>query len=768
METSDEIRKAMELYALERYQEARLIFESQLVTHPESMEVLSGLISTLAALKDYSALRRTIQRSLMRQPDNVVLLCQLALCELEMNSVDAAMTYFRIAIDKDPSFLPSYLHLSELEYQSKEYEKAIRIARKGIYVDERNVVLHMTLGKAARMSLQPELARRHWRRALHHEPQNEEALQFLAALALEEGQSAQAWALALRIDRINTQSPVAPMVKGMIRLEQGDLTAAAACFRRVVEIDPNDSKGWHQLGTALYQQGTFTEAQIAFRQCVELCPSMSRGWHNLGKTHQELKAYEEALGAYQVALDLDPGFTGSLAGVVQTKRLLCDWSNINTLQADLIERLGKVDDIDDIATIPLLLHTMISERGTDHLALAKKWVAQQTCEESTGAHRVPFGPSRKCRIAYLTHDCKEHPMAQLMVNVFELHNRSEFEVFCYSTGPDDGSLYRKRIESGVDHFVDASTWAHERLAQRIREDDIHILIDLMGHTHGARFPVLAMRPAPIQVTWLGYPGTTGAHFIDYIFVDKCVAPKENEGHFSEKCAYLTVYQPNDSTLPFPERLARESVGLPLDSIVLGCFCRAEKFDPILFDVWMSILKKHPKTVLWLYVPNVATQTHLLAFGQRYGLDETRILFADKIPKSKHLRRLTTLDLALDTRVYNGHTTTSDALLAGVPVITLAGDHFASRVSASLLHVQGLQECVTHSVAEYAQMVSHLVENKVALHELRMKTNQARSAGPLFQTHRIVREVEHRLWQMVHRYESGEQPGVLEGSFDGES
>ena len=199
---------------------------------------------------------------------------------------------------------------------------------------------------------------------------------------------------------------------------------------------------------------------------------------------------------------------------------------------------------------------------------------------------------------------------------------------------------------GVDHFVDASSLSDNALTRRIQDDEIHVLIDLMGHTHGVRFPVLARRAAPIQITWLGYPGTTGADFMDYIFVDATVVPPEAAVHFTETPAYLSVYQPNDSTLPFPELYSREAAGLPADALVLGCFCRPEKLDPVLFDVWLDVLRDNPRTVLWLYAPEPVVRENLVSYAAKHGCDNGRIFFADKVPKRDHLRRLTAIDIVL--------------------------------------------------------------------------------------------------------------------------
>jgi protein O-GlcNAc transferase len=344
-----------------------------------------------------------------------------------------------------------------------------------------------------------------------------------------------------------------------------------------------------------------------------------------------------------------------------------------------------------------------------------------------------------------------------------LHNRNEFKVFSYSYGPSDGSHYRKKIEQGCDRLTDLRHLGDRDAAKQIYDDQVHILVDLMGHTGNSRLGICAYRPAPVQVTYLGYPGGTGAEFFDYMITDRTVSPKEHASFYSENLVYMPhSYQVNDHLQIISEKdWKRRDFGLPEKSFVFCSFSQPFKIEPLMFDIWMNILKQIPESVLWLLCRNASAEENLKREAESRGVSSARLVFAKELPKGEHLARQRHADLVLDTRIYNGHTTTSDALWAGVPLITLQGDHFASRVSASLLKAVGLSELITHSLKEYEKLAVRLSGNPPELMEIRQKLERNLHTEPLFDTPRFVKNLEKAYQEMWRIYKTGEKPKMIE-------
>ena len=345
----------------------------------------------------------------------------------------------------------------------------------------------------------------------------------------------------------------------------------------------------------------------------------------------------------------------------------------------------------------------------------------------------------------------------MIAELFEIHDRNRFEIIGVSYGPDDGSNIRSRLIKSFDRFFDVATRTDEEIAKLLRDLKIHIAVDLKGHTTDARLGILARRAAPIQATYLGFPGTSGADFIDYVIADKIVLPADQQPFFSENIVHLPdSYQVNDSkrqiSSPIP---SRDELGLPEDGFVFCCFNNTWKLTSGLFDIWMRLLTATENSVLWLYQSNALAAVNLCKEAQARGVDPARLVFAPHKDVPEHLARLTRADLFLDTLPYNAHTTASDALWAGVPVVTCLGQTFAGRVAASLLHAVGLPELVTKSLEEYEALALQLATEPVLLASIKQKLQQNRLTAPLFDSERFRRHIEAgyaTMWEMQQRGE----------------
>jgi predicted O-linked N-acetylglucosamine transferase (SPINDLY family) len=400
---------------------------------------------------------------------------------------------------------------------------------------------------------------------------------------------------------------------------------------------------------------------------------------------------------------------------------------------------------------------------------------QRRCAENWAANR--YGPllaegrarpahaclksSAKLRIGYLSGDFRLHPLAFLASELFELHDREHFEITAYSYGTDDGTPARRRLQRAFDRFVDIRPQSLHETAQRIAQDGIDILVDLTGFTQTSRSGILALRPAPIRINWLGYPGSMGGTIADYLIADACIVPAGAEAHYGERLVRLPdTYQPNDRQRPQAEAPERSSCGLPDDAFVFCCFNQSFKITPQVFDVWMNILRPIPRGVLWLLECNRWARDNLLRQAQARGIDPARIVFAPRVPIGQHLARQRLADLFLDTLPYNAHTTASDALWAGLPLVTCRGDSFASRVAASLLQAADLPELVTQSLQEYEARAVQLATQPEALRAVRVKLEGVR-ASRLFDTPRFARHLEQAYRAMWRIHAAGEPPQPID-------
>ena len=375
--------------------------------------------------------------------------------------------------------------------------------------------------------------------------------------------------------------------------------------------------------------------------------------------------------------------------------------------------------------------------------------------------RRPLGP--RLRLGFLSSDFHMHATAVLMAEVFEKLDRERFEITLYSHGPEDGSPMRARLRRTADHFEQVEALSDLEVAQRIRASEIDVLVEMKGHTLNTRIAILAHRPAPVQVSYLGFPGTTGADFIDYFIGDDIVSPLAHAHHYSEKLALMPrCYQPNDRQRPLPRPTTRTEVGLPETGLVLCGINQPFKLSPEVFDVWCGFLRHIPDAVLWLLQWNDHAPAQLRAEAAARGIDPQRLVFAPKVPLADHISRLAMADLFIDTWPCNGHTTASDALWAGLPVVTCAGAAFPSRVAASLLAAVGLPELACDTVAGYERLVLDLAADTPRRLALRAHLVAARATAPLFDSDGYTRDFGNLLWQMAERRARGLAPDHLRG------
>ncbi|HET7032926.1 MAG TPA: tetratricopeptide repeat protein, partial [Casimicrobiaceae bacterium] len=534
---------------------------------------------------------------------------------------------------------------------------------------------------------------------------------------------------------------------------------AVAALRESAKLNPAFAATWERLGTVLQKLGRAPEAEASFRRWVALEPSSADAVHALGLDLEQQGRIDEAFECFERAISLRPDFLPPMASALWLAQRLCNWSATAAYSEPVLRRAADEAG----AVSPFHLFSLPGAARAQLLAVARSHSTTFT-RGDPAPQRIRHDLSRlgqppRIRLGYLSSDFHAHPVAYLAAEIFELHDRERFEVFLLSYGPDDGSAMRKRLEAGGDRFIDLAALSDEAAAQRICDERVEILVDLKGYTAGDRPRIAARRPAPIQVNWLGYPGTMGADWIDYLIADHCLIPKEHEADYSERIVRLPhCYQPNDRKRPVGRNeLTRSDCGLADNDFVFCNFNQSYKIEPGIFAIWMRLLNRMPGGVLWLLEENRWAKDNLRNEALRHGIAAERIVFAPIRPLAEHLSRYALADLVLDTFPYTSHTTGSDALWAGCPIVTLIGETFASRVAASLLDNAGLGRLVTRSRAEYEALAFELAHDGPSLDAIRQKLRARRDTLPLFDSPRTTRALESAYLRMWRQYEEGRAP-----------
>jgi protein O-GlcNAc transferase len=576
-----------------------------------------------------------------------------------------------------------------------------------------------------------------------------------------------------------------------IELNLGRRDEAEASARQALAIDDRHAPAWYQLALALEPAGRVLEALDAasraagiapeeptysgFKAQVETAldrhaaakatldaalarrPTSTRLKFQRAGVHESLGEFGAAIRDYQDVVQLDPDDGAALSQLVFLKRRLADWRGLPALEAAFAARVAS-------GKPPVSPFALLSGPSTrpQQRRCAEDWSARLPAPEVPPPPLPPADPARPLRIGYLSADFHEHATAALAAGVFEAHDRSRVAIAAYSTGPDDGSPTRARLVRAFDRFVDARHWTVGRLAAQIRADRIDVLVDLKGHTAGAPTAVLALRPAPVQAQWLGFPGTMGAPWIEWLIGDAVVAPEAHAADYSETLVRLPgSYQPNDRQRPVNDPPPRAALGLPEGAFVFACFNQTYKLNAAVLDAWARILQAVPGSVLWLLArgPSDPAIANLRREAQARGVAPERLVFAEPKPNPDYLGQYRHVDLVLDTWPYGAHTTASDALWAGAPVLTWPGETFASRVAASLLTAVGLPELVARNAADYEAEAIALAADPERRARLR-----AQLAGPgrdsaLFDPVRFARGLEAAYAAMVAQARAGTRAAI---------
>lgn len=708
------------LASLGRYEDAVECYRKALAAKPNYPDALSNLGNALVQLKRFDEALQSYDRAIAARPGYADALFNRATTLSALGRIEEALKTYDLAVTARPGHAEAWCNRGVALHSLRRLDEALASYDRAI---------------AAR----PQYPEAHYNRGVTLE----DLKRFSDALAAYDQ------ALAQRPDLAEAWTNRGTMLREMKRFDE-----ALASYDRALALRPSLVEAWSNRGMILHELKRFDEAVETSDRALTLKPDNIDALNNRGTTLQELKRFDEALANYQRMLAIQPGHPHAFSGLASCALHLCDWSQRAEIQAELAEHIAnKTTTISPFALLGY----------SDDPALLLQ-CARNYCE-----HRMPLQPPPlwtgetwkhdKIRIAYLSADFKAHATAFLMAEMFERHDRTRFETIAVSFSVDDGSVTRQRLIAAFDQFHDVRGKSDREVAQLLRGLEVDIAIDLKGYTNDSRPEIFAHRPAPIQASYLGYPGTMGTPFIDYIIADRIVAPFEHQAFFAEQIVQLPdSYQVNDSKRIIAERTpARRELGLPEQGFVFCSFNNNWKITPAVFDVWMRLLREIEGSALWLLSDNEGAERNLRNEASRRGIDPSRLVFAMRLTPTEHLARHRLADLFLDTLPCNAHTTASDALWAGLPVLTCLGGAFAGRVAASLVTAAGLPELVANDLGEYERLALALARDPARLAGIKARLANGRDTCPLFNAQRFTRHLEAAYTRMWETWQRGEAP-----------
>ncbi len=588
-------------------------------------------------------------------------------------------------------------------------------------------------------------------RILAEEFNHIDALNLLAILNFYAGNINIAISLLERVIAIDPNSIDGNNNLGEFYRISGNLPDAIKRFAKVLALDANNLNALINYGNSLQDIYRYEDAIVCYQKVLGLSPYHLGALSNLANLYQELNRYENAVSEYKKIIDKEENFDWALGGLLYSKLHLCDWFNY---ESDVLRIMNKVRQ--GFPVIKPFEFLAISDSPEDQYKCANVFVNKQFSKVIEPPYFLYKEHKRKIKVAYFSADFHDHATMHLMAEFFEKHNKEDFEIIAFSFGPDSTDKWRNRAQSSFDEFIDVRSKSDSEVAMLARKMEVDIAIDLKGYTTNSRPEIFLNRAAPIQVSYLGYPATMGLQFIDYLIADKNLILKSERKFYSEKIIYLPdTYQVNDLSQEHElHRLFKKDFGLPDSGFIFCCFNNSYKITPVIFDCWMRILKASDNSVLWLYDKNNQIKENLQKEAARRGVNPERLVFATHLCREKHLARLQLADLFLDTLPVNAHTTASDALRVGLPVLTLVGKSFAGRVASSLLNSIGLQELVVSSLKDYELTAIDLAQSAGKIQVIKTKLLLSIPSSSLYDVSKYSISFELALKKIYKRFTDG--------------
>ena len=696
-------------------------YEIAISIKPDYLEAHNNLGITFKELKNLDLSVASLKKAISINPEFAEANYNLGTVLLELKQFDNAVIQYERAISIKPDYLEAHNNLGVTFKELNLIDVAIKSYKDALIINPSYAEAHNNLGNAFKDLGKPYAAVKSYKKTLSIKPDYEEAINNL----------------------------------GIIFMQIGQLNDAAKCFSDALNINLNFTEAHNNLGIVFNMQGHLDDSLKSYEKALAINPTFADAHSNLGNLMIDLKRLDEAVINYNIAYSIDPKIAFNLGNLLHTKMHLCIWDSLLSQLEDLEIKIKNNEKVID----PFSLLALIDDPKL-HKKNAELYIEDKYPQNNDLPAIRKYPAHKKIRVGYFSADFRVHPVANLTAELYEIHDRSNFEVYAFSFGPETNDEMNLRIKAGVDYFHDVRSMPHKEVAMLARSVELDIAIDLGGFTQDTRTGIFAMKAAPIQVNYLGYSSTMGAEYMNYIIADLTLIPKDNQQHYSEKIVYLPdSFMVNDTKNKKSAReFTREEVGLPSDGFVFCCFNHHYKITPLVFASWMRILTQVSGSVLWLSDGNETGISNLKKEAEKNGVDGNRLIFAPRLElREDHLSRIKLADLFLDTLPYNAHATTSDALQAGLPVLTCIGESFASRVAASLINSVDLPELIVTTQDEYELLAIELATEYKKLKIIKNKLNNNLSSSPLYNTPLYVKQIESAYLEMYERYQKGLEP-----------
>ncbi|OWS70107.1 tetratricopeptide repeat protein [Polynucleobacter campilacus] len=671
---------------------------------------------------------------------------------LEKNFLEAIEEYKK-ALRVNPKHIEALTNLSDLFNQLGRHEEALMVSNSAINLHSSYAETWVNQAKALNQLDRKLEALDALKKTVEIQPSHADGLLLLADALDEQGSHEEALQTYDLLLKYYPNNHVAFCNKGTVLHNLKKYEDALRSYDNALSLQPSHLESLSNKGNTLNEMKRYQEALFAYDAALTIFPDYPEALKNKGNTLIELKRYQDALGIYERLHKMQPGMKNIKALIMHLKMHLCDWSNFEFHYEQLWRACTAGKDV----CSPFISFSIFDSANQQKI-IAERWV-----QSKQALFKNEFITSNKSdekiRIGYYSPDFKNHPVSFLMAELIQLHDRKRFEVIGFSFGADNNNPMHDRLCSAFDQFINVQDKSEIEIALLSREMGIDIGIDLCGHTHENRSGIFSHRAAPVQVSYLGHPGTMGAHYIDYIIADPILIPMSNASHYTEKLIHLPhSFQINDRKRAIAtDQLNKKDFGLPESGMIYCCFNNNFKITPNVFHSWMKILADVDNSVLWLLKDTPAVVENLSKECVKAGVDPARIIFAERISTELYLARYRLADLFLDTCPFNGGATASDALWAGLPIITKLGDAYAGRMAASLLQSIGLPELVTNSEKEYVELAQALGREPSRLASIKTKLAHNKFSTPLFNTPLNVQYIEAAFEKTMERYLNNQTP-----------
>lgn len=743
-----------------KHKDAEKVCLRALRVEPENDAAWTNLGNSYRGLKNLPEAESAYRTALNLQPNNARYSYNLANTLHALEKFQLAKDHYLKTIQIDPLFAEAYNNLSVCLIELEALTEAVQYVNKALQLRPDYAEAWNNKGLALSKLKRIEESFASYDHAIALNPNYSEAVANRANLLCDMRRFSFALTEYERAIKLNPTDPKLWSNRGNALCAIRYFNEAIQSYDHALKINERYAEAWANRGNVFLAIKDWSEALRSYKRAIDVEPDYAEAWAGLANVQSDGRQFQDALESYKKAYRLKPDINFLLGDILRTQIQICDWRDLNERLSVMEQKIRCGDKV----SVPFVVVGLYD--SPELQALAARLFAEPSYLQSNlpkiGAVDMRHRDDEKIKIGYFSADFHNHATMYLMAELFESHDKSQFEIYAFSFGPPSSDEMRQRLLSSVDKFIDVSCKSDLEIAMRSRELGIDIAVDLKGYTENSRTAIFYERCAPIQVNYLGYPGTMGLPYFDYIVADKTVITAETSNSFTESIVYMPdSYQVNDSNRRISNSIPnREEVGLPSNVFVFCCFNNNWKILPGVFEVWMNILKAVDQAVLWLFEENTSAAFNLKKEAEKRGVSPERLVFAKSVPLDLHLARYKLADLFLDTFPYNAHTTASDALWAGLPVLTCKGTCFASRVAASLLNTLDLNELIVNNLKEYESRAIELALSPDSLNRLAHRLESTKSTSALFQGKVFTRNLEKAYKEMFNRYQQELSPGAI--------